>query len=136
MKKKYSINILFSENIIDESKLIILGNDLLLKTAFGNIMDNACKYSFNNLSEILVDASQNELILYFKDNGIGIPQEELKMIFQPFYRAKIAIGVKGHGIGLSLVEKIIGQHNGSIEVNSEINKGSEFIIYLPSEIKS
>ena len=53
------------------------------------------------------------------------------MIFQPFYRAKNAIGTKGHGIGLSLVEKIISLHKGTITVKSEIMKGSTFTIYLP-----
>jgi signal transduction histidine kinase len=63
--------------------------------------------------------------------GIGIPEEELKMVFQPFYRAKNAIGTKGHGIGLSLVEKVIKLHKGKITVNSEIMKGSTFTLTLP-----
>jgi len=53
------------------------------------------------------------------------------MIFQPFYRAKNALGTKGHGIGLSLVEKILALHKGKIEVKSKLSKGSTFTLYLP-----
>jgi len=129
--KNYSINISFSENITDESNLTVYGNDLLLKTAIGNLMDNACKYSSDTTSEVYIDATDRKLILHFTDKGMGISEEEIKMIFQAFYRAKNAKAEKGHGIGLSLVEKIIHQHKGEIELQSELNQGSEFIVYLP-----
>lgn len=130
-KRKYSINISFSESINDENKLTVYGNELLLKTAIVNLLDNACKYSNDNSCEIFIDSIDNSLIIHVVDKGIGIPKEELKMVFQPFYRAKNSVGVKGHGIGLSLVEKIIGQHNGSIEIQSEIDIGTTFTIKLP-----
>ncbi|MFZ0280624.1 MAG: HAMP domain-containing sensor histidine kinase, partial [Bacteroidales bacterium] len=90
-----------------------------------------CKYSDDHTCEICVLNSHNYVIINFSDKGIGISEEELKMIFQPFYRAKNTIGTKGHGIGLSLVEKIIALHKGKITVRSEIKKGSIFTISLP-----
>jgi len=130
-KLNYSINIHFSGSIDDEDKLKINGNDLLIKTALSNLMDNACKYSGNKTSDVLIDADNNNILLHFRDKGIGIPKDEIKMIFQPFYRAKNSTGIKGHGLGLSLVEKIVKQHNGNIEVTSAINVGSEFKITFP-----
>lgn len=127
----YHIHINFSETIDDEQKLIVNGNDQLLKTALNNLIDNGCKYSSDHTSIIYVTNKDTHLIMHFSDNGIGIPEEELSMIFHPFYRATNAIGIKGHGIGLSLVEKIITLHKGIITVRSEIMKGTEFTISLP-----
>jgi signal transduction histidine kinase len=130
-KSEYSINISFSESIVDENKLVVMGNELLLKTAISNLIDNSCKYSGDNEVEIVIDAIGGSVKLVFMDKGIGIPLEDLKMIFEPFFRSKNTMGVRGHGIGLSLVDKIIMLHNGSIEVKSEVDKGSEFSVFLP-----
>ena len=127
----YQININFSESIDDELKLTGKGNEQLLRTALSNIIDNSCKYSGNHTAEISVTNEGNNVIMNFSDTGIGISEEELKMIFQAFYRAKSATNTKGHGIGLSLVEKIITSHNGKISVMSELSKGSTFTIILP-----
>jgi len=127
----YQINISFSESIDDEFKLKVKGNEQLLKTALSNIIDNGCKYSDDHTSEICVNNKNNSVVMNFSDKGIGISEEELKMIFEPFYRASNAIGTKGHGIGLSLVEKIVTLHKGRITVKSEIMKGSTFTLSLP-----
>ncbi len=128
---QYQVHINFSETIDDELKLMVRGNELLIKTALTNLIDNGCKYSNDHTSEIFVNHENNHVIIHFSDNGIGIPEEEIRMIFQPFYRARNAIGIKGHGIGLSLVERIISLHKGNITVKSEINKGTDFTLSLP-----
>lgn len=128
---KFAVDIAFGENITDDSKMVVLGNGLLLKTAFGNLMDNACKYSHDNRSQVILDAAGDTLVIKFRDNGIGIPRQELKLIFQPFHRAANSAGIQGHGIGLSLVDKITALHNGAIRVHSELNISSEFVIILP-----
>jgi signal transduction histidine kinase len=129
--KSFRVNITFGENITDESKLVVMGNSLLLKTAFANLMDNACKYSGDNLSQVVLDAHDHELVIRFRDNGIGIPSGEVKLVFQPFHRAANSVGTQGHGIGLSLVDRITSLHNGTVSVISELNAGSEFTITLP-----
>ena len=129
--KNYSIEIIFEDGIDDESKLSVLGNDLLLRTSLTNLMDNACKYSENHYAEVRLDARNRNLVSQFIDRGIGISQEDKELIFQPFFRSKNAIHFEGHGIGLSLVEKIVAQHNGTIHVSSEIGKGSVFTLQLP-----
>ena len=129
--KEYSIEIIFEDSIDDESKLLVLGNELLLKTALTNLMDNACKYSESHFAEVRLDAQNSNLIIRFIDRGIGISREELELIFLPFFRSKNAIHIDGHGIGLSLVEKIIARHRGKIQVSSDIGKGSVFTLIFP-----
>ena len=127
----YNIQIYFGENIDDESKFLIFGNTLLIKTAISNLMDNACKYSEDKTVNVNLDSDSKNLHIRFTDKGIGISKEEEKMIFQPFYRSKKVISIKGHGIGLSLVEKILILHNGTIEISSRLGHGSMFTISIP-----
>ena len=131
INEKYIININFSESIDDELKLKVKGNEQLLRSAISNIIDNGCKYSDDQTCEISVKNDRNNVIIIFSDTGIGITEDDFRMIFQPFYRAKNAIGTKGHGIGLSLVEKIVTLHKGKITVKSAIKKGSTFTLSLP-----
>ncbi len=127
----YKINIHFSELIDDENKLMVRGNEQLLRSALSNVFDNGCKYSGDHLSEVSVSYDQKHVIMIFSDQGIGIPESDLQMIFQPFYRASNVLETKGHGIGLSLVEKIVTLHKGKISVESELMKGSRFTISIP-----
>lgn len=127
----YSINIDFGEGIDDDSKLSVAGNELLIKTALINLMDNACKYSEKHHVDVILDARDRHLFIKFIDHGVGIDEEELKMIFAPFYRSKSVLPVAGHGIGLSLVDNIIKLHKGTIHVVSVPGQGSEFTITLP-----
>jgi signal transduction histidine kinase len=129
----YRIGISFSGTIDDEQLLTLKANELLIKTALSNLVDNGCKYSEDHTSTILIGNDNRYLIMHFSDNGIGIPEEETGMIFQPFYRASNTVGIKGHGIGLSLVERIVALHGGSIDVSSELRSGTEFTLYLPLE---
>lgn len=129
--KDYQIHINLSETIDDESKLTIKGNELFIKAALNNLIDNGCKYSSDHTTEIFISSENNHVIIDFLDRGIGIPNDEIKMIFQPFYRARNAMDRKGHGIGLSLVDKIITLHKGNIQIKSEIMQGTNFNISIP-----
>jgi signal transduction histidine kinase len=68
----------------------------------------------------------------FEDKGIGISEEDIKKIFEPFYRGSNAISIPGSGIGLSLVNQIINNHNGTVKLTSEIGKGTIVTLMLPS----
>ena len=97
-------------------------------------MDNALKYSDKPL--LLTVETWNEkdnLLISIEDNGIGIHKEDLKRIFEKFYREHTGDlhDVKGHGLGLAYVKRIIDDHNGQIFVESEKGKGSTFIIKIP-----
>lgn len=100
-----------------------------------NIVSNAIKYNNgNNEIYIKVFKKNNSINISIKDSGIGIPKSEYKNIFERFYRLDKSRGAneKGVGVGLTIAKSIVNAHGGEIEVYSEINKGSEFIISLPS----
>lgn len=128
------VKIEFGKEMDDDKYFTIFGSEHLTRTAFINLMDNACKYSVDKEVNITVSQSLNHCILEFSDNGIGIKDEDIKHIFQPFYRSWNVMNIKGHGIGLSLVEKIIQIHNASITVKSS-DSGTQFRIAFPLAAK-
>ena len=102
-------------------------------------MDNAVKYSKENVPpKIKVSSEKNgeEIKIIISDNGVGISRESQKKIFNKFYRVPTGNvhDVKGFGLGLSYVKRIIDEHKGNISVKSDINVGTSFVIYLPLKI--
>lgn len=97
-----------------------------------NLLTNASKYTKDKvILSCVVQPEQHTFVVKVTDNGIGISEEDRKKIFKPFYQAMD--NKPGTGIGLSIVKSIVESHNGCIEVESEINKGSSFIVTLPIE---
>ncbi|MCF0057050.1 sensor histidine kinase [Dyadobacter sp. CY356] len=129
-----SVEINLDELPENEQKLIISGNETLLKAAFSNIVLNSCKYSDNKPVLIKISADEKYVIVEITDQGIGIPDREMSQIFVPFFRASNTGKYKGYGIGLPLANNIIKLHQGNIVVDSEVGVGTRFIIYLPTEI--
>jgi signal transduction histidine kinase len=112
----------------------INGDGLTLSETFVNILGNAIKYSHDGSKIFLrVDESENEILISVKDTGIGISREDLPHIFEGFYRGKdVQTATAGHGIGLAVSRQIVEAHGGSITVESELGKGSTFVIRLPA----
>ena len=110
------------------------GDEIYLSTALLNLLENALKYC-NKEPEIIVSTkdTKNGIIISVKDNGLGIGYEDQKRIFEKFYRVHTGNvhNVKGFGLGLCYVKLICEAHHGWVKVESEINKGSEFLVYLP-----
>lgn len=99
-----------------------------------NLMDNAVKYSNGPLILRLKTWNEkNKLFISIEDNGIGIKKSDLKSIFDKFYRVHTGSihNVKGFGLGLAYVKKVVTDHGGHIKVESELNKGAKFIISMP-----
>lgn len=97
-----------------------------------NLLDNAIKYSKEPRIVISTKNSDNKMILSVKDNGIGIEKNQLKKVFNKFFRIRKedTYASKGFGIGLSFVKKIVTEHGGKIKVDSEPGKGSDFTVEL------
>ncbi len=110
--------------------VVIKGDDALLERAIYNLIDNAIKYSANNLTvDCSLKASFDTVEFTLADNGVGILESDKEKIFEPFYRAENAKEVAfGNGIGLSVVKQIIEKHNGKIKVLDNENGGTIFKI--------
>jgi len=112
----------------------IYGDHVHITNVLFNLLDNAVKYSKDKPNiEVTTENIKNKLVVSVKDNGIGIAKEHQKQIFERFYRVPTGNvhDVKGFGLGLHYVYKIIMAHNGTVEVESTLNKGTKFIIYFP-----
>jgi len=131
-KPDYNIDINFDTVIKNEKSITCKGEEKLLKTVFINIIDNACKFSVDKTVEINVTSEKSNIVLFFTDNGIGIPENHIKHIFEPFFRGGNAQGTPGNGIGLSLVQRIIKLHNGKIFVRSKFNEGTTVEVVIPN----
>lgn len=103
-----------------------------------NLLDNALKYkrSAPNL-QIITWNKGDEVVITIKDNGIGISEENLEKVFEKFFRVPTGNvhDVKGFGLGLAYVKKIVELHGGTITVESELNVGTKFNIFLPLKNK-
>jgi signal transduction histidine kinase len=114
---------------------VIYANPPLLQTAFSNIIDNALKYSENQLITIEFREIANEFQVRVSDKGIGISAEDLKHIYVPLFRSRNAHKLRGHGVGLPLARRIILLHKGQLLVTSKGEaQGTEVIITLPTQI--
>jgi len=103
-----------------------------------NLLDNANKYSPKKpLIRIITENVSNGIVLTIEDNGIGIGKNEQKKIFEKLYRVPTGNihEVRGFGLGLNYVKAIVEEHHGKINLESEVNKGSKFKVFLPFKIK-
>lgn len=113
----------------NESDLLIKGNETLLRSAFNNLMDNACKYSKDkSVSVRLILQTNNTKKVEIEDKGEGLKKEDIEAIFKPFYRNIKHKHIKGTGIGLSLVDSIFKLHQVPLTVNSAQGEGTIFSI--------
>ncbi len=117
-----------------EEELLVNGNEQLLKTALANLMDNGCKFSPDKGVRVKLSFSPEGVKrIEISDKGPGIPEEELPMVFNAFYRSPRTSAVKGSGIGLSLVESILKLHRINLHVESKSGEGTTFVLNFPEE---
>lgn len=129
LKRHIQINVKSDENVS-----LVCCDPNKVKQIMNNLLTNAIKYSQENTTiEISIQALPQEVIIAVKDQGMGIPKEELDTIFQAFVkgRQKTAHGEISTGLGLAIVKKIVSEHSGRIWVTSEVGQGSTFFVALP-----
>ncbi len=151
--KPESINLeVFCQNMIDSYQLKYPGFDIeceikeveyfnsdpvLLGSIFQNLIDNAFKYSSpeKKVLRISIEKVKNRIIFKFSDQGIGIPEKDMRNIFKKFYRVQNQYNQQGSvGLGLAFCAELIKFMNGTITIKSAVGKGTEFRIELPYEI--
>ena len=114
----------------DADTIMMQGDYDRLRQMFLVILDNAVKFSPENSTIYIKLQSGNPLKISIRDEGIGIAQEELKNIFDKFYKSKLRQNAKGSGLGLAIARQIAMKHGGRIEVTSEVGVGTEFVFYF------
>jgi signal transduction histidine kinase len=128
----YTVHITYGDIPDDETELKRFGDESLLRTAFINLMDNACKYSDNKSADIFLEVEKHVIKIAFKDSGVGIAPEDLPFIFDTFYRSATTLNKAGYGIGLALTKRILTMHGATIEIISHAGRGSTFLLrFLP-----
>lgn len=115
----------------DPKKLKFMGSRELIQLAIANVLRNACKYSNNAEVKVNLVASDKHVILTVEDKGIGIPNKDMEYIYDPFFRASNVGLIEGYGIGLPLTRNIVNIHQGSLEIISQVNKGTTVIFRIP-----
>jgi heavy metal sensor kinase len=122
---------IFEVNAPEETTIV--GDKIRLQQLFTNLIDNAIKYTSKGLIRITLEKHGETIRVQVKDTGVGISKEEQGKIFKRFYRVDKSRSREtgGVGLGLSIAEWIVQAHDGRIEVQSELNQGSTFKVYLP-----
>ena len=119
---------------VDSEGRFLYGDRLMLLQMFINLIENA--YHFTQAGAITVSATADisHIILSVSDTGQGIPAKDLPRIFERFYSRASNHGRPGTGLGLAIVKRIVFAHNGTIDVESTINKGTTFVIHIPKNL--
>src|SRR5659263_438467 len=119
---------------VDSEGRFLYGDRLMLLQMFINLIENA--YHFTQAGAITVSATADvsHIILSVSDTGQGIPAKDLPRIFERFYSRASDHGRPGTGLGLAIVKRIVFAHNGTIDVESTVNKGTTFVIHIPKNL--
>ena len=110
----------------------VINDKKILKHILSNLISNALKFSEEGKNIFVASELNNSILtLTVKDNGIGIPEKDQKELFQRFYRGSNVGNIQGTGLGLCIVADYLKLINGTIDLKSELNKGTTFIVSLP-----
>ncbi len=123
------------EKQLKDKDYIIFGDRELIKEVFINLITNGVKYN-KDQGSVFINFRENGdyIAIDITDTGIGISEDELQRLGEEFYRVKREGIASGSGLGLAIVKKILDIHNGRLEIQSKINEGSTFTVYLPFSI--
>jgi len=129
---EYKVELNFGEFPEDEKDFVVFGNNELLYIAIKNIVENGCKYSSDKKSVVDLSFADHKVYIQVVNQGDAIAAEEIQQIFQPFYRGAGTANSRGFGLGLALAQRIVALHKGTILVESDTIRGTNFTVQLPS----
>lgn len=127
---EYHVELVFDQEAENDNVLTVVGNNYLLTTAFVNLIENNCKYSSNRSSFVLISFWEQSAVIRLSDNGVGISDKDKENLFRLFYRGENKAFASGHGIGMTLTQKIIHLHKGELTVSSHQGEGTTFVVKL------
>ena len=131
-EQSYQVQVDFADGLEEDTQLVVKGNAQLLKTAFVNLMENGCKFSENHSVKVSLHFEKDHIEVQFTNSGV-MEKPEMDLIFEPFYRSQNTASIKGYGVGLSLVNRIVKLHGGNITVQSLDNQ-TVFVLWLPYSV--
>ncbi len=111
--------------------IMMLGDYERLRQMFLVILDNAVKFSPENSVVHIRVTCEEQILVSIRDEGIGISEEDQKYIFEKFYKSRLRQNAKGSGLGLAIAKQIAIKHGGTIEIKSEVGKGTEILFTFP-----
>jgi len=110
-------------------------DERLIRHILSNLLTNAVKYSPQGKPvQLVIASSPQQVVFTVTDHGIGIPPEDRPLLFQSFHRGRNVGGISGTGLGLAIVKKAVELHGGTIQVESNLGKGSRFRVFIPAAL--
>ncbi len=134
--KLYKVNFQFNSFPDEEKLLTVFGNPDLIYIAFKNVIENGCKYSENNQSNVNILFEPSAITVFVKSIGDVISEADIQNIFQPFFRTNNARKKEGFGLGLTLTRRILFLHKATITATSNKEKETVFTIQFPNITKN
>ncbi|ARK12966.1 HAMP domain-containing sensor histidine kinase [Fibrella sp. ES10-3-2-2] len=128
---RYQVTVQLGTLPDDPDQLTIQGNRTLLATALKNLVENACKFSDDGQALVQTRFDGSGVRIRISNTGQPIPEADLPYIFQPFYRSRQTADLRGYGVGLSLVDRIVRLHGGQVTGTSEPGPLTVFVVDLP-----
>jgi len=125
---EYKIVLDFSEIPSNENDLLVQGNEALLRTAFRNLLENACRYSDDHTALIHILSRPGNLEIFFDNRGPTLSDTESRRLFTPFFRGGNASGKRGYGLGLVIAQRILGIHGAGVEYQHPAPGLNRFVV--------
>ena len=117
----------------DPAAVIVHGSGILIERAFDNLIANAIKFSPAQAKvDVSVTRDGHNAIVNVRDHGPGVPEDELPLLFRPFYRGSNAVHADGHGLGLAIVQRVVQVHGGDVSAQNVTNAGLSLTMRLPA----
>ena len=121
----------------DQNELLVQGNESLLRTAFRNLIENACRYAENHTVRIMIQPTPARLLIRFENTGTTLNEAETRLLFTPFFRGANTLGKRGFGLGLVIAQRILRLHRATLEYQSPNERLNCFLVaFLRSDVKA